>query len=98
MSNVAERINDLLEKYNQTKKETQMSNQANVLKNVTERNFIVGIINCAGTVSVSMNPVYHEYEPAAVVEAKRLASLNPGTAYMVLQLKSAFVATGFTTY
>lgn len=68
------------------------------LANVTERNYIIGVLTSTGTVSVSVNPVFHTYEIDASTEAKRLASLNLGSVYVVLQLKGAFVATGITAY
>lgn len=53
---------------------------------VRNRSFIVGTLSDTGAFSISSKPVFHQTKSAADAERARLAKLNPGTAYISMQL------------
>lgn len=62
---------------------TKLDDAFNAVRN---RQFIVGSMSDSGAFSISANPVFHATQVSAIAERGRLAQLNPGTAYVTLQL------------
>lgn len=77
------------------KKETEMNYSNNSVaiqaaaRNVQRGGVIIGSIDANGTVSFASNPVIHLDNSAARVEAKRLATQNPGKMFIMAKLAGA---------
>lgn len=72
-------------KINPVKIQTQ--NQA--LDAIRSANIMVGSVSAGGTVSFASNPVAHNSSVSARLEAKRLAALEPGKLFVLVQLVGA---------
>lgn len=77
-------------------KTNSMMYQQNFLDQVRTRGYIVGSVNESGSVSFSASPKVHAARDEARAEAKRLARLKPGTAYIYVQLCGAVIANSIT--
>ena len=64
-----------------------MNKETLAINDVKARKWIVGSLNAEGLFSISASPVRHDSRDSADREAARLASQNPGTAYIVMQLQ-----------
>jgi hypothetical protein len=64
------------------------TNASRAIENVKARRWIIASLNESGNFSINPNPVAHESVMLAEKEASRLAKLNPGTGYIVLQFRS----------
>ncbi len=64
-----------------------MNKEQLAINDVAARKWIVGSLSEHGTFSISANPIRHDTRDSAEREATRLASLNPGTAYITLQFQ-----------
>lgn len=73
---------------NQTQffKTTAVTGSSTAIAAVLARKFIVGSINDQGEFSFSTHPVMHDTAESADQEAKRLAQLKHGTAFIVARL------------
>jgi hypothetical protein len=60
--------------------------QINALAQVKARKFIIGTIDYNGYFSLSSRPFYHGTDLEAKRECTRLATLNPGKAFIYMQL------------
>lgn len=58
------------------------------VQDVRNRKYIVGSINVEGVFSLATEPVRHSTLLQATAEADRLAKLQPGKAFIVMQLSS----------
>ena len=65
---------------------------------VAARHFIVGSISANGTLSFSDRPASHNDGDAALKEAQRLATKEPGKAYVVAQFVGGCVASGMSRF
>ena len=63
--------------------------QAKMLEMVRSNVLIVGSIDSQGLFSVSGNPAFHYSAQTARAECSRLASLNPGKAFIFMKLAGA---------
>lgn len=76
-------------------KETKMNYSNNSVaiqaaaRNVQRGGVIIGSVDVNGTVSFASNPVIHLDNSAARVEAKRLATQNPGKMFIMVKLVGA---------
>ena len=68
---------------------TKINTQASAVENIKNRNFIVGSVSADGHLSVSANPATHGTTTLARAEAKRLARIEPGKMFVILQLMGA---------
>lgn len=62
-----------------------MNKETLAINDVRARKWIVGSLSENGNFSISATPVRHDTRDSADREATRLASINPGTAYIVMQ-------------
>lgn len=65
---------------------------------VAARQFIVGSISADGALSFSSCPVPHNDEDSAIAEASRLATKEPGKAYVVAQFVGGYVLSGVSSF
>lgn len=77
------------------KKEIKMNYSTNsaaiqaAARNVQRGGVIIGSVDVNGTASFASNPVIHLDNSAARVEAKRLATQNPGKMFIMVKLVGA---------
>lgn len=72
--------------------------KSSVKNMVTARQFIVGSISADGALSFSNWPVPHNDGDAALEEARRLATKEPGKAYVVAQFVGGYVLSGVSSF
>lgn len=72
--------------------------QPNVKDIVAARYFIVGSISANGVLSFSDRPAAHSHKDDALAEAWRLASKEPGKAYVVAQFVGGCVASAVSLF
>lgn len=65
---------------------------------VAARHYIVGSVSADGALSFSSYPVAHSDKDTAINEARRLATKEPGKAYIVAQLVGGCVASGVSFF
>lgn len=65
-----------------------MNKEQLALNDVKSRKWIVGSLSNQGEFSISKNPITHDSMDSAEREATRLAALNSGTAYIVMQFRA----------
>lgn len=58
----------------------------NALNQIASRKYIVGTVDENGYFSLSSRPYFHATHAEALKECNRLACLQPGKAYIVMQL------------
>lgn len=75
------------------KKETNMNNtlrtQADAFSAVRAKGYIIASVSAYGNFSVAESPAVHDSAIDARTEAKRLAKLSPGKAFVILTLVGA---------
>lgn len=72
--------------------------KSNVKDMVAARDYIVGSISADGALSFSSYPVAHSDKDAALKEARRLATKEPGKAYVVAQFIGGYVLSGVSSF
>ena len=86
---MSEQINEL----EQFPKEKIMNNtlrtQADAITAIRNNQFVIGSVSANGDFSLSASPAVHVYCTDARTEAKRLAQLSPGKAFVILTLTGA---------
>lgn len=65
---------------------------------VAARDYIVGSISADGALSFSSCPVPHNDEDSAIAEARRLATKEPGKAYVVAQFIGGYVLSDVSSF
>lgn len=83
-----EAIHELEELINKPKMD-KLNTQAASLQAVKSRQFLICSVDSSGMFSMSPNPAAQDSVAAARTEAKRLARLSPGKAFVILQLYGA---------
>lgn len=63
--------------------------QSDAINAVRSGMYIIGTFNNTGNFSASQSPVVHSTAGEARIEAKRLAKLSPGIAFVILKLAGA---------
>lgn len=75
------------------KKETNMNTilrtQADVLSAVRAKEYIIASVSVNGDFSIAESPAVHDSGTGVRTEAKRLAKLSPGKAFVILTLAGA---------
>ena len=74
------------------------SSKPSVKDMVAARHFIVGSISANRTLTFSDRPASHNDRDAALNEARRLASKEPGKAFVVAQFVGGYVVSGITSF
>lgn len=84
-----EAINELHQLINKPKMNTILRTQADALSAVRGKEFIIASVSVNGDFSIAESPVAHDLATDARTEAKRLAKLSPGKAFVILTLAGA---------
>jgi hypothetical protein len=78
-----------IDRYIEKNMNTALRTQADALSAIRSKEFVIASVSVSGDFSMSESPVTHDTVMEARVEAKRLARLSPGKAFVILQLAGA---------